>query len=70
MFAPPETPHGPMRSFSTAIVDKDLSLKTAIWRNLWTDNVALARHARQFIELGMETARLKADLVQTPSLPA
>lgn len=56
-------------SFSTAIVDKDLSLKTAIWRNLWTDNVALARHARQFIELGMETARLKAELVKTAHIP-
>jgi D-psicose/D-tagatose/L-ribulose 3-epimerase len=56
-------------SFSTAIVDKDLSLKTAIWRNLWDDNVALARHAHKFIELGMETARLKADLVRMPHLP-
>ena len=53
-------------SFSTAIVDKDLSLKTAIWRNLWDDNVALARHAHRFIELGMETARIKAELVATP----
>ena len=51
-------------SFSTTIVDKDLSLKTAIWRNLWNDNVALARHARNFIELGMETATIKAALVK------
>ena len=51
-------------SFSTTIVDKDLSLKTAIWRNLWDDNVALARHARNFIELGMETATIKAALVK------
>lgn len=55
-------------SFSTTIVDMDLSLKTAIWRNLWTDNVALAKHARQFIELGMETARLKAELVRQAHL--
>ena len=55
-------------SFSTAIVDKDLSLKTAIWRNLWDDNVALARHAHHFIELGMETARIKAELVRTPHI--
>jgi len=55
-------------SFSTAIVDKDLSLKTAIWRNLWDDNVALAKHARQFIELGMETAKRKADLVKQAHL--
>ncbi|MCV3765938.1 sugar phosphate isomerase/epimerase family protein [Rhizobium sp. TRM95796] len=57
-------------SFSTAIVDKDLSLKTAIWRNLWEDNTALARHAHKFIDLGLETARLKADLVKTPHLPS
>ncbi|MBB3464300.1 sugar phosphate isomerase/epimerase [Rhizobium sp. BK377] len=57
-------------SFSTAIVDKDLSLKTAIWRNLWDDNVALARHARQFIELGLETARLKAELVKNAQAPS
>jgi len=57
-------------SFSTTIVDKDLSLKTAIWRNLWTDNVALAGHAHRFIELGLETARRKAELVAMPHLPA
>ncbi len=57
-------------SFSTTIVDKDLSLKTAIWRNLWTDNVELADHARRFIELGLETAKRKAELVATPHLPA
>ena len=51
-------------TFSTTIVDKDLSLKTAIWRNLWDDNVTLARHARNFIELGMETATIKAALVK------
>jgi D-psicose/D-tagatose/L-ribulose 3-epimerase len=51
-------------SFSTTIVDQDLSLKTAIWRNLWTDNVALAKHARQYIALGVETAKQKAKLVQ------
>ena len=56
-------------SFSTTIVDKDLSLKTAIWRNLWSDNVALAEHARRFIELGLETARLKAQLVTNAHLP-
>ncbi|GAB1584504.1 sugar phosphate isomerase/epimerase family protein [Phyllobacterium phragmitis] len=57
-------------SFSSAIVDKDLSLKTAIWRNLWTDNVELARHAHQFINLGLDTARRKAELVRQAHLPA
>jgi D-psicose/D-tagatose/L-ribulose 3-epimerase len=56
-------------SFSTSIVDRDLSLKTAIWRNLWSDNVALAKHARNFIELGLETAHIKADLVRQAHLP-
>jgi len=56
-------------SFSTTIVDKDLSLKTAIWRNLWEDNVALAKHARTFVELGLQTAQLKADLVRADHLP-
>ena len=57
-------------SFSTAIVDRDLSLKTAIWRNLWDHNVALARHAHRYIELGLETAEIKAKLVEAPHLPA
>ena len=34
-----------------------------IWRNLWTDNMALAKHARTFIGLGLETVRRKAELV-------
>ena len=57
-------------SFSSKIVDKDLSLKTAIWRNLWTDNVDLARNARTFISLGMETARRKAELVRQEQRPS
>ncbi len=57
-------------SFSSEIVDEDLSLKTAIWRNLWSDNVDLARHARDFISLGMETARRKAELVGLEHRPA
>jgi D-psicose/D-tagatose/L-ribulose 3-epimerase len=55
-------------SFSTSIVDRDLSLKTAIWRNLWDDNVALSKHARSFIQLGLETAKLKAQLVKAKHL--
>ncbi|WEX08375.1 sugar phosphate isomerase/epimerase [Chelativorans sp. AA-79] len=57
-------------SFSSEIVDKDLSLKTAIWRNLWSDNVDLARHARTFIALGLETAHRKAELVRQDQRPA
>jgi D-psicose/D-tagatose/L-ribulose 3-epimerase len=57
-------------SFSAAIVDEDLSLKTAIWRDLWTNNVELARHAHKFITLGLETASRKAELVKAAHLPA
>ncbi|WP_256751824.1 sugar phosphate isomerase/epimerase [Mesorhizobium sp. Mes31] len=56
-------------SFSSEIVDENLSKKTAIWRNLWTDNMALAKHARAFIGLGLETARRKAELVSAQHKP-
>ena len=38
-------------SFSTQIVDKSLSKVCAIWRDTWSDNDALADHAKKFIEL-------------------
>ncbi|MER8977119.1 MULTISPECIES: sugar phosphate isomerase/epimerase [unclassified Mesorhizobium] len=56
-------------SFSSEIVDANLSRKTAIWRNLWTDNMELAKHARRFIALGLETARRKAELVSATHRP-
>ncbi|TIX82547.1 MAG: sugar phosphate isomerase/epimerase, partial [Mesorhizobium sp.] len=56
-------------SFSSEIVDENLSKKTAIWRNLWTDNMELARHARRFIAIGLETARRKAELVSSSHRP-
>jgi D-psicose/D-tagatose/L-ribulose 3-epimerase len=56
-------------SFSSAIVDRALSLKTAIWRNLWTDNVGLAKHAHSFITLGLETAQIKSELTKKAHLP-
>lgn len=56
-------------SFSTKIVDKDLSLKTAIWRDLWDDNLDLARHARDFISLALETAARKSALVKASQRP-
>ncbi|MER9253025.1 sugar phosphate isomerase/epimerase [Mesorhizobium sp. M0598] len=56
-------------SFSSEIVDENLSRKTAIWRNLWTDNIELAKHARRFIALGLETARRKAELVSATHRP-
>jgi D-psicose/D-tagatose/L-ribulose 3-epimerase len=43
-------------SFSDAVVDDALSIACAIWRDTWTDNVALAEHARTFIELKLAEA--------------
>ncbi|RUU40006.1 sugar phosphate isomerase/epimerase [Mesorhizobium sp. M6A.T.Ce.TU.002.03.1.1] len=56
-------------SFSSEIVDENLSKKTAIWRNLWTDNMELAQHARRFIAIGLETSRRKAELVSSSHRP-
>ncbi len=53
-------------SFSSEVVDADLSITCGIWRNTWTDNVALARHAKTFIEERLEEARRKATAVRTP----
>lgn len=36
-------------SFSTAVVDDNLSRSLAIWRNLWDDGDDLGAHAHQFI---------------------
>lgn len=49
-------------SFSSEVVDKDLSITCAIWRNPWGDgdNVKLAKHARGFIEGKLGEARRKA----------
>jgi D-psicose/D-tagatose/L-ribulose 3-epimerase len=44
-------------SFSRKIVDTELSLKTGIWRDLWSDNLVLARQARSFIDLCLNQSR-------------
>lgn len=43
-------------SFSSAVISPDLSHTLAIWRNLWEDNVDLARHARGFIDAQLRSA--------------
>lgn len=43
-------------SFSGAVVDEGLSLACAIWRDTWTDNMPVAKHAKAFIDLKMEEA--------------
>ncbi len=44
-------------SFSSAVVDPQFSRALAIWRNLWSDGMDLATHAREFITDGMARAR-------------
>jgi D-psicose/D-tagatose/L-ribulose 3-epimerase len=44
-------------SFSSTIVDESLSVACGIWRDTWTDNVPLAKHAKRFIELRYEEAQ-------------
>jgi D-psicose/D-tagatose/L-ribulose 3-epimerase len=50
---------GPMtfESFSSAVVDPQLSNTLAVWRNLWSDSMDLATKAREFMAGGMEQAR-------------
>jgi len=43
-------------SFSSTVVDPNLSYTLAIWRNLWEDNVDLAGHARAFIDAQLRSA--------------
>jgi D-psicose/D-tagatose/L-ribulose 3-epimerase len=44
-------------SFSSAVVDDNLSNALSVWRNLWSDGMDLARHARQFMADGVSGAR-------------
>lgn len=44
-------------SFSSTVVNEQLSNALAIWRNLWEDSMDLATHARSFMEGGINAAR-------------
>jgi len=44
-------------SFSSAVVNPQLSGILAIWRNLWDDGYDLARHAKAFIEANLRSAQ-------------
>ena len=44
-------------SFSSTVVNEDLSNALAIWRNLWGDGMDLAVHARQFMAGQLQAAR-------------
>jgi D-psicose/D-tagatose/L-ribulose 3-epimerase len=43
-------------SFSSAVVDADLSRILRIWRNVWTDGMDLAKQARAYIGARVEAA--------------
>jgi D-psicose/D-tagatose/L-ribulose 3-epimerase len=43
-------------SFSSAVVDDNLSNAVSVWRNLWSDGMDLARHAQQFMAEGVRQA--------------
>lgn len=43
-------------SFSSAVVDENLSNILGIWRNLWDDSADLAQHARTFMETQIKSA--------------
>ncbi|MCO6049206.1 sugar phosphate isomerase/epimerase [Mesorhizobium sp. RP14(2022)] len=53
-------------SFSSAVVDEGLTLACAIWRDTWTENMPLARHAKRFIELKQEEARRRRETNARP----
>lgn len=46
-------------SFSSTVVTPKFSADLAIWRNLWDDGPALARHAREYLANGLESARAR-----------
>ena len=51
--------------FSSEVVDKDLSITAGIWRNTWSDNVALARDAKAFIEERYASAQRRRAITRT-----
>jgi len=53
-------------SFSSAVVNKQLSGILGIWRNLWEDGADLARHAKGFIEHGVKAAAEAQRCARTP----
>ncbi len=47
-------------SFSSAVVDPQLSTMLGVWRNLWDDSFDLAVHARTYIATQLHAARAAA----------
>ncbi len=47
-------------SFSSEVLDEGLSNDIAIWRNMWTDNVALSDHAYRFMVSQIEASMVRS----------
>jgi D-psicose/D-tagatose/L-ribulose 3-epimerase len=45
-------------SFSSPVVNEELSNALAVWRNLWDDGMDLAVHAREFMANGIQAAAM------------
>ena len=52
-------------SFSSEVVDEDLSVTCGIWRNTWKDNIEVARLAKAFIEARQAEAARRAGTART-----
>ena len=49
-------------SFSAAVASPDLSNALCIWRNLWTDSMDLASHAKRFIDAQLKAAQTEPSM--------
>jgi D-psicose/D-tagatose/L-ribulose 3-epimerase len=47
-------------SFSSAVVSPRFAAALGVWRELWDDSAALARHANDFVRAGLAAARQRA----------
>ena len=47
-----------IESFSSTVVNDELSNALSIWRNLWNDVMDLAVHAREFMANSLRSARM------------
>jgi D-psicose/D-tagatose/L-ribulose 3-epimerase len=47
-------------SFSSEVLDEGLSNDIAIWRNMWSDNVALSEHAYRYMVAQIEASMVRS----------
>lgn len=55
-------------SFSSKVVNPQLSRMLGVWRNLWSDGDDLCRHAIEFTRVHMQAAEKVDDLIQRPGV--